>query len=226
VPPLDDDARQPELLRATPLNPKAVRWARAMATYRATLRRMSGGELAGQLAKWRRTAAKRGTARWLTERIQAVEEEIDRRDREPDAEEPETCVSGSAGPSDGNVPAGVATETPADAVVESRPPPLQPPGGGSHGTDPLDARRARRAAMRAQLGDTPDDDPWVRLQRDLLARTTREGDMRKGAFYEYALGLRPTLATEREKQRVEPCLMRQGHRRSAVVPTGRSSGDD
>jgi hypothetical protein len=141
--PASDDlpVQQPEPLRAIPPNPKAVQWARAMATYRAKLRRMSGGELAGQLAKWRRTQAKRGVARWLTERIQAVEVEIDRRDREPDTDKPETYVSGCVMEEERPIAAGAAAETPAPAVVEASPAPCRPPAGGSHGTDSRDARR-------------------------------------------------------------------------------------
>ncbi len=64
----------------TRTNRTAPKWARELHAYMQRLALMSGSELAGELQKWHNTQKKRGKARWITDRIEAVEREIERRD--------------------------------------------------------------------------------------------------------------------------------------------------
>jgi hypothetical protein len=92
---------------------------RELQAYQCKLDRMSGSELAGELKKWHNTKRKRGPARWISDRIRAVEREIERRDLFG-------CVPSS--PSDQERDAGDLADDQADL------PPVVPGQGPQPGT--------------------------------------------------------------------------------------------
>jgi hypothetical protein len=67
-------------LTETKKNRTAPKWVRELHAYMQRLDHMSASELAGELQKWHNTEKKHGKARWSTDRIKAVEREIEQRD--------------------------------------------------------------------------------------------------------------------------------------------------